>query len=206
MQAHLSPAFYLIPALDNYEENVIYINPAHNSEMIPLFTTLAHEGYPGHLYQTTYFSATNPNPLRHLLSFEGYVEGWATYAEMCSYSLLPIKSDYSLFLQKNASFILGMYAMADIGIHYHGWDASDTVTYFSSYGIGDEKTIKDIYDYIVASPGNYLKYYIGYVEILELKKKAIDHYGDDFSQKDFHQNLLEIGPAPFDIIEKYLFA
>lgn len=206
MQEHLSPAFYLIPALDNYGENVIYINPAHSSDAISLYTTLAHEGYPGHLYQTTYFSATNPDPIRHLLSFEGYVEGWATYAEMCSYSLLPLEADYALFLQKNASFILGMYAMTDIGIHYHGWDSSDTADYFSSYGIGDKETIQEIHNYIVSSPGNYLKYYIGYVEILELKKKAIDHYGDDFSQKEFHQDLLTIGPAPFDIIEKYLFA
>ncbi len=205
MQEHLSPAFYLIPALDNYDENVIYINPAHNSGEIDLFTTLAHEGYPGHLYQTTFFSATNPDPIRHLLSFGGYVEGWATYAEMCSYSLLPIEADYAFFLQKNASFILGMYAMADIGIHYQGWDVTDTTSYFSSYGINDEETLEEVHNYIVASPGNYLKYYIGYVEILELKKKAINHYGDDFSQKEFHEDLLTIGPAPFDIIEKYLF-
>ena len=205
MQEHLSPAFYLIPALDNYEENVIYINPSHNTNDITLYTTLAHEGYPGHLYQTTFFSATNPDPLRHLLSFEGYVEGWATYAEMCSYSLLPLEENDALFLQKNASFLLGMYAMADIGIHYHGWDVSDTIDYFSSYGITDEKTLREVHDYIVACPGNYLKYYIGYVEILELKKKAINHYGDDFSQKEFHQDLLTIGPAPFAIIEKYLF-
>ena len=206
MQPHLSPAFYLIPPLDDYTENVIYINPAHNSENGTLYTTLAHEGYPGHLYQTTYFSSKNPDPIRHLLSFDGYVEGWATYAEMCSYSLLPGDPDYYAFLQKNASFILGMYAMADIGIHYHGWQAKDTISFFQSFGIQDEASLQEVHNYIVASPANYLKYYIGYVEILELKKKAIDRYGDDFSQKDFHKRLLEIGPAPFAIIEKYLFS
>lgn len=75
----LSPAFYLIPSIDNYVENIIYINQAHNLADINLFTTLAHEGYPGHLYQTTYFANTEPDPIRTVLNFSGYVEGWATY-------------------------------------------------------------------------------------------------------------------------------
>ena len=124
---------------------------------------------------------------------------------MCSYSLLPIEQSSALFLQRNASFILGLYATADIGIHYYGWKETDTAAYFSSYGITDGAAIKELHHYIVASPGNYLKYYVGYLEILELKKKAITYYGNDFSQKTFHQQLLEIGPAPFEIIEKYLF-
>ena len=47
MEEHLSPAFYMIPAIDNTEENVIYINRAHMNDDLTLFTTLAHEGYPG---------------------------------------------------------------------------------------------------------------------------------------------------------------
>ena len=64
MQEYLSPAFYLIPAIDNPGENVIYINSGHLGDDISLFTTLAHEGYPGHLYQTTYFAG----PLRRCAS------------------------------------------------------------------------------------------------------------------------------------------
>ena len=61
MQNFLSPAFYLIPALDNTEENIIYINNGHISDDLSLYTTLAHEGYPGHLYQTTYFASKTPS-------------------------------------------------------------------------------------------------------------------------------------------------
>ena len=82
MQDYLSPAFYMIPAIDNLTENVIYINNGQTASGLNLYTTLAHEGYPGHLYQTVYFSASEPDPIRSILDFGGYVEGWATYAEM----------------------------------------------------------------------------------------------------------------------------
>lgn len=200
----LSPAFYLIPSIDNYAENTIYINPAHNLADINLFTTLAHEGYPGHLYQTTYFANTDPDPIRSVLNFSGYVEGWATYAEMCSYYISSLEKPYATLLQKNNSIILGLYAMADIGIHYDGWSANDTVNFFASYGINDEAVVQEIYEYIVGDPANYLTYYVGYAEMLELKKESIEREGDNFSQKDFHQRILEIGPAPFEVIRKYL--
>ena len=200
----LSPAFYLIPSIDNYAENTIYINQAHNLADINLFTTLAHEGYPGHLYQTTYFANTDPDPIRSVLNFSGYVEGWATYAEMCSYYISSLEKPYATLLQKNNSIILGLYAMADIGIHYDGWGANDTVKFFSAYGINDESVIQEIYEYIVGDPANYLTYYVGYAEMLELKKESIEREGDNFSQKDFHQRILEIGPAPFEVIRKYL--
>ena len=200
----LSPAFYLIPSIDNYAENTIYINQAHNLADINLFTTLAHEGYPGHLYQTTYFANTDPDPIRSVLNFSGYVEGWATYAEMCSYYISSLEKPYATLLQKNNSIILGLYAMADIGIHYDGWGANDTVKFFSAYGINDESVIQEIYEYIVGDPANYLTYYVGYAEMLELKKESIEREGDNFSQKDFHQRILEIGPAPFEVIRKHL--
>lgn len=79
MEEFLSPAFYMIPAIDDHEENVIYINPGQTLYGLNLYTTLAHEGYPGHLYQTVYFSSQDPDPIRSILHFGGYVEGWATY-------------------------------------------------------------------------------------------------------------------------------
>ena len=174
MEEHLSPAFYMIPAIDNTGENVIYINRAHMNDDLTLFTTLAHEGYPGHLYQTIYYESTDPDPVRSVMDFGGYVEGWATYAEMGR-------------------------------IHYEGWSRMDTVAFFSNYGITDSETIERIYELIIGSPGNYLKYYIGYVEFLELKKDWAEEKGTGFSQKEFHEAVLKVGPAPFDIVEKYMW-
>lgn len=205
MEDHLSPAFYMIPAIDNISENVIYINQAHMSDDLTLFTTLAHEGYPGHLYQTIYYESTGPDPIRSIVDFGGYTEGWGTYAEMGSYYLTPLPKEQATVLQKNSSVILGLYALADMGIHYEGWSRMDTVSFFSAYGITDTGTVEDIYELIIGSPGNYLKYYIGYVEFLELKKDWAEEKGESFSQKEFHEAVLEVGPAPFDIVEEYMW-
>lgn len=206
MEKHLSPAFYMIPALDDTKENVIYVNKAHMGNKLTLYTTLAHEGYPGHLYQTVYYASTNPDPLRSIFNFGGYVEGWATYAEMGSYYLADsLTREQAILLQKNSSMLLALYALADMGIHYDGWNRMDTVKFFTQYGVGSAEVVNQIYDLIIGSPGNYLKYYIGYVEFLELKKKWIEKKGDDFSQKEFHKAVLDVGPAPFEIVEKYMW-
>ena len=200
MQDYLSPAFYMIPAIDNLTENVIYINNGQTTSGLNLYTTLAHEGYPGHLYQTVYFSASEPDPIRSILDFGGYVEGWATYAEMMSYYLAPLPKTEASLLQKNSSVILGLYALADMGIHYDGWSVTDTVRFFSDYGINDPNAVQSVYKLIIGSPANYLKYYIGYLKFYELKKEMADAMGNQFSQKEFHRAVLDVGPAPFEIV------
>ena len=200
MQDYLSPAFYMIPAIDNLTENVIYINNGQTASGLNLYTTLAHEGYPGHLYQTVYFSASEPDPIRSILDFGGYVEGWATYAEMMSYYLAPLPKTEASLLQKNNSVILGLYALADMGIHYDGWSVTDTVRFFSDYGINDPNAVQSVYKLIIGSPANYLKYYIGYLKFYELKKEMANTLGNQFSQKEFHRAVLDVGPAPFEIV------
>lgn len=200
MKDYLSPAFYMIPAIDNLTENVIYINNGQTASGLNLYTTLAHEGYPGHLYQTVYFSASEPDPIRSILDFGGYVEGWATYAEMMSYYLAPLPKTEASLLQKNSSVILGLYALADMGIHYDGWSVTDTVRFFSDYGINDPNAVQSVYKLIIGSPANYLKYYIGYLKFYELKKEMADALGNQFSQKEFHRAVLDVGPAPFEIV------
>lgn len=200
MQDYLSPAFYMIPAIDNLTENVIYINNGQTASGLNLYTTLAHEGYPGHLYQTVYFSASELDPIRSILDFGGYVEGWATYAEMMSYYLAPLPKTEASLLQKNSSVILGLYALADMGIHYDGWSVTDTVRFFSDYGINDPNAVQSVYKLIIGSPANYLKYYIGYLKFYELKKEMADALGNQFSQKEFHRAVLDVGPAPFEIV------
>lgn len=200
MQDYLSPAFYMIPAIDNLTENVIYINNGQTASGLNLYTTLAHEGYPGHLYQTVYFSASEPDPIRSILDFGGYVEGWATYAEMMSYYLAPLPKTEASLLQKNSSVILGLYALADMGIHYDGWSVTDTVRFFSDYGINDPNAVQSVYKLIIGSPANYLKYYIGYLKFYELKKEMADAMGNQFSQKEFHRSVLDVGPASFEIV------
>ena len=72
--------------MDRYLDCVIYINNGSVSSSEDLYTTLAHEGYPGHLYQNVYFLSNCTSPVRTVLSFGSYVEGWATYVENYAYT------------------------------------------------------------------------------------------------------------------------
>ena len=204
MQKFLSPAFYLTAPIDDPDANNIYINPAYNRSDIELFTTLAHEGYPGHLYETISSYEQDFAPLRHVLNFGGYTEGWATYVEMQSYYYAGLDETLARALQLNASATLSLYASIDIGVHYEGWDRDIVLEFLSDYGIPSVEAADHVYELVVETPANYLKYYVGYLEFLELKKDALLRYGSDYNDKAFHQALLSIGPAPFSIIKQYL--
>lgn len=202
MEAYLSPAFYMIPAIDHTSQNTIYINPGHLPDDLELFTTLAHEAYPGHLYQNTYYASTDPSPIRSILDCGGYTEGWAVYAEMTSYYFAGIEADQAALLQHNASVILGLHALADIGIHYNAWTLMDTISFFHDFGITDNDTIRDIYELIIGDPANYLKYYVGYAEFLQLKRDCITEWDTEFTQERFHKAVLDAGPMPFYLLRK----
>lgn len=205
LEKYLSPAFYLTPPLDQMSNHVIYINQASDYDNLTLFTTLAHEGWPGHLYQTLYENSLKLDPVRSIFYFGGYVEGWATYAERYAYRYTSLDPDCADLLAANSFLLLGLYARSDVGIHYDGWKPEDLADYFSSFGITDDTVLNSIYQAIVQNPADYLKYYLGAVEILELKKEAEEAFGEHFTVKDFHEFILSIGPAPFSVIRDYLY-
>lgn len=202
LEENSSPAFYLTPPIDDMNENVIYINGKYKTDDI--YTTLAHEGYPGHLYQTLYTTSKELPLIRNLLSYSGYVEGWATYVEYYSYGLSDLNPNLAQLLKFNNAASLGLYAYVDMGVNYDSWNLNDVANYLYDYGIEDQEIIEEIFYAMVEAPANYLCYFIGYLEILELKEMAEDSKGDDFSLIQFHDSLLSIGPAPFYIIKDYL--
>ena len=204
LEEHLSPAFYLTPPIDTLSPNDIYINRHANMSGLELYTTLAHEGFPGHLYQTITFASSAPDPVRYLPAMGGYVEGWATYAESFAYTYYQPDSTDGQLAWLNRSLNLCMMSLLDTVIHYNGWNQERCATFLSQLGITDNTIQKEIYQVIVEDPANYLKYYLGAVEILELKKEAEDTLGAQFSLKDFHSYLLRTGPAPFSILHSYL--
>lgn len=200
LSAYLSPAMYLTPPMDNYKENEIYINGNDKKTLSMIYTTVAHEGYPGHLYQCVYFRSKNPAPIRNVMNFTGYDEGWATYVEMYSYHISGINESLAGFLEANNIIILCMYARADIGIQYEGWKEKEVVNYITNF-ISDEQKAKQIYARLLEEPAIYLPYAVGYLEIMDLRKQAEEQLQDRFVAKDFHKFLLDIGPAPFGIIQ-----
>ena len=208
MEEFSSPAFYLTPPADTLSPNTIYINKSTEISPAELFTTLAHEGFPGHLYQTLYYGNTNPPLIRNLLGCSGYVEGWATDAEFLAFrygaDYLGVSPDLMEFLRLNRCVNLCLYSLLDIGIHFHGWDQASVSKTLYSFGILSQDTCGEIFQYIVENPGNYLKYYVGYLNFTDLRTKAEHASKKEFNLKQFHQQILEIGPAPFPVLEKYV--
>lgn len=209
LAASLSPAFYMIPAIDDYSNNTIYINSLYtNDENGNLFTTLAHEGFPGHLYQTVYFNSTRPSPIRQILDYPGYVEGWASYVEMNIFPYLdyPLEGNSLCKLYQSDTIInLALCSRIDLGVNYEGWTLNDTRHFFEENGFRDYYA-ENVYSYVVESPSNYLSYFIGYLEIEDLKSAYRNLKMENYSDQDFHKHFLDIGPADFDTIRKSLLA
>lgn len=204
LEAYLSPAFYLTPPIDTLTPNDIYINKYARLNGIQLFTTLAHEGFPGHLYQTITFASTQPPKIRHLLNMTGYVEGWATYIETYAYEYADQDPDLSRLQWLNRSLNLCILSLLDTGIHYDGWSQEKSAEFLSGFGITDTAVQQELYQVIVEDPANYPKYYMGCLHFLDLKEKYKEKMGEQFDIREFHQKILEIGPCQFPILEKYV--
>ncbi len=205
LEGILSPAFYLTVPIDRPEDNSIYINNGSTDAFQQLYTTMAHEGYPGHMYQTLYFNSQNTCNLRKLLGFTSYTEGWATYVEYYAYGLdNGLDKNLAQVLRYNSSFTLALYAAMDIYIHYDGWSMEQIGEYLETIlGISDPEVTSEVYCQIVDNPVNYLEYYVGYMEIMDMREQAEETLENDFSALEFNRFLLDIGPAPFRVIKPY---
>jgi len=211
LEDYASPAFYLTPPVDDITENSVYINGKDPMTGLELYTTLAHEGYPGHLYQTVYFQLgqqqKKADPARSLLHYGGYSEGWALYVEMESYSYAKqlleengaSQDILSLVdaLRLNRSIQLCLYSLLDLEIHYGGADVQKVSDFLSGFGITDAEIVQSIYEYIAEEPANYPKYYVAYLEFELLRDAAKEKWGEDYSDMRFHKMVLDMGPCPF---------
>ncbi len=235
LQDYCAPAFYLTPPLDDTSSNAIYINEKSTPAGLELYTTLAHEGYPGHMYQSVYHnrntmdsSDDTSNHVRELLWYGGYLEGWALYVEFISYdyatqlyqetasasqtadsfttdsSTSETMSAAIQLIKHDRSLQLSLYSLLDIMIHYENASQEQVANLLHNFGISSQTAVSAIYEYIVEEPTNYLKYYLGYLEILELKKEARELWGNNYSDYEFHTFLLDCGPADFTFLEERL--
>ncbi len=208
MENYSSPAYYLTPPIDDLTNNIIYINGKNTADHLTLYTTLAHEGYPGHLYQTVYsrlyLNGNQSVSLRHLLHYGGFVEGFAYYVENLSYDYAKDQvrdnayaTAYYEACRLNRNIHLCLYSLLDIAIHYDGATEDQVKQILKSIGITDSASVSAVYEYITEEPVNYLKYYLGYMEIELLKEKAKLLWDNEFTLYRFHKFLLESGPSDF---------
>lgn len=230
LEHYTSPAFYMTPPIDDLYHNTICINRSSTSDGIELYTTLAHEGYPGHLYQTVYsslcVSGQQELPVRELLFYGGYVEGWAYYTEQLSYGYAAEvmgsaaggsgtadgtagSADAAALLCSLTSvqrdLQINLFSLLDISLHYYGATHEDILRSLASFGLPEESAER-IYNYLRTDPATYLKYYMGYLEMTALKNRAKAQWGDAFTPLRFHQFVLEAGPSDFTNLTKRLKA
>lgn len=202
MEEYTSPAFYMVPAMDSYKENVIYVNRAQTAELYP---TLAHEGYPGHLYQNVYYAAKGDDPVRYILDYPGYSEGYAAYVEGFSYSMMNDAEGYGdIYQQMNMEmyeYNLALCSRVDFGVHYEGWKKKDVRAYLRSFGM-EKSQADELFQMIIENPANYLSYYIGYQEFHELLTDYKNKAGKQYNLKAYHTQILDAGPCSFDILRK----
>lgn len=201
MEEYTSPAFYMVPAVDSYKENVIYINKSQTAELYP---TLAHEGYPGHLYQNVYYAAKGDDSVRYLLDYPGYSEGYATYVEGFSYSMMDAEGYGDIYQQMNMEmyeYNLALCSRVDFGVHYEGWKKKDVRAYLRSFGM-EKSQADELFQMIIENPANYLSYYIGYQEFHELLTDYKNKAGKQYNLKAYHTEILDAGPCSFDILRR----
>lgn len=222
---YTAPAYYFVPRIRrcfkqraSFINNIIYVNPTAKDDPINLFTTLAHEGYPGHMYQNMFFlnaeGVSEDNILRYCLDFPGYTEGWAMYVELMSYHYarqsLGESEEYLELLRISREIQLCMLSLLDIKIHDQGASFVDVAKVMSQIGITDAQTLHEVYSYIINEPGTYLKYYFGYLELLECRDLYQEIYGskndlakvrdEDIRKREFHEFFLSHGPDSYQNI------
>ncbi len=202
LEPYTSPAFYLSPPIDTQNENFIYINQSSVAARNDIYTVMAHEGYPGHLYQCNYFNTVNHSLLRSLMSFSCYVEGWATYVQYLAYQWDDqIRPELAELLAINESAYLALYALVDYQVNYEGMTVEELGEFLNElFRISNPEAADSLYQIVCEDPANYMKYYVGYLEISEMREKAEEVLGNDFDAKAFHTFLLDFGPAPFSLI------
>ena len=199
-------AYFNIPALDGTTPKQIRVNmleDALNVQSLETFSTVAHEGIPGHMYQIAYAYKNVKDPWRNsMASFLGYTEGYATYTELYALKYLDGVSADAVKLQQNMDVYQDcLIALADIGIHYEGWTKEDLSNFLEENGLG-VSDVSDFYNQLQANPTAFLSYYVGYVQIANLKKDAQEELKDKFNDRDFHEAILKSGAAPFHVVEE----
>lgn len=213
MEEHFSPAAYMTSAIDNYTEEFIYLNNAdvrdENGEFDYnyLYTTLAHEGFAGHLYQNVYFKSQDVNVLRKVLKSSGYSEGWATYTEVFSLELLRGKysDDFIDYLIFSEEYKAAMYSRLDMGIHYDGWTLEEAASHIRKYAPNaSDAAIKATYEQLIEVPNNMQKYFFTYFKLRDLRNDIMNIAKDEFDYITFHKYILDCGPAPLRFVEEYV--
>ena len=200
-EENFSPAAYLGYHLDNYNSNVVIVNNGSVDEDYGI--TIAHEGYPGHMFQSLYTRAHTTHPYMFLHESIGYAEGWATYTQF--YSMKYFNDDGEMtkamkLVRDEEVISLLASTRADYGIHVEGWDLQDCLDYFKEMGFEvSEEDFSEFYMLIVTDPGYYAKYGMGYLWTQNIMDEMHSKH-PNATDKQIHTAYLDSLTGTFEMI------
>ena len=203
LETLMSPAAYAVPAIDDWQDNTVILNPA--ADQTYLFLTLAHEGYPGHMYQHLYQrNLEGLGWMQQVLPFSGYVEGWAQFAEELA---ILVQTKYNRtttmmrFCDDMASNAM-LLAITSIKVNYEGMEPEDLKEYLAAYGLGDDAIVNVLYTYAVNMPFYAFSYALGYTQLAGMMRSLSADLGEAYVQKDVLTQYLSYGPAYFNLLRE----
>jgi len=200
-----SPAAYLGYHLEDFNSNLIITN--NGSLGTDLGITVAHEGYPGHMFQSIYTRMVTDHPYMYINDSVGYSEGWAVYAETFSINYYEDNATVGTIVQIEDEWNTLLTARCDIGIHCEEWTVQDCADFFSE-SLGYEVSASDLqtyYNLLLSDPCYSAKYGIGFVNTGLTIQAAIDKYPDK-SYKEIHTAYLNAQTGTFEQIEEHMMA
>jgi uncharacterized protein (DUF885 family) len=203
--ADQAPADYQAGTPDGSRPGVVRVNTADATSRLltQVEADAYHEGYPGHHLQISL--AQEMTGLPDFRRFEGYtafVEGWAVYAEGLGKQVGFYQDPYSEYGMLENQMWRAVRLVVDTGVHSKHWTRDQMVQYFRDHTTMDDTTIQEEVDRYIAWPGQALAYDVGRLKILELRAKAQKALGKNFDIRAFHDEVLDSGAMPLDILEQ----
>lgn len=195
-------AYFLSPQYDNQGRKVIRFNPSGVTEDdgASFFSTLAHEGYPGHLYQNEFFAnCEGYHPINQIFGYTGYMEGWAVIAGQEAYKYIIPDEKLAFITAGDYNLSMEMISITAIGVHYAGWNADDVKAFLKPYGFA--QFAESFYEEVLADPVVYLPYTFGRCLMLDTMDKLKEKGYTDLEAKTA---ILNMGPCTFDVLWKNL--
>jgi uncharacterized protein (DUF885 family) len=198
-------AYYNPGSQDGKRPGRVYVNTYNFAErsLAPVEAVSYHEGIPGHHLQISIAQELSGLPeFRKQSYYTAYTEGWGLYSERLGKEIGFYQDPYSDYGRLEADIWRAIRLVVDTGVHSQHWTRQQMVDYFREHSAIDETNIQAEVDRYIAWPGQALGYKMGQLKILELKQKAQTALGPKFDIKAFHDEILDSGALPLDVLEQ----
>jgi len=189
---------------DGSRPGIIFVNTGdyQHRSLLSAESTAYHEGVPGHHMQVAIAQTLPELPaFRQQAGYVGYGEGWALYSERLGKDIGFYQDPYSDFGRLSDEMLRAVRLVTDTGVHYKHWTRQQMVDFFHEHSTEDEPDVQAETDRYIAIPAQALAYKLGQLEILKLRQRAQTELGAKYDIRAFHDEILNGGALPLDVLE-----